>query len=118
MPSLPLRSRRTSAVARVWSGHGALVRACGQSVQEQGNMFRKKWQGFSRKSLYVLPIMLRRSNRMSSESSSLTVATRKRCNRAQYWAFFAKEDAACWHVVHQGREDLKTVQSPAHWSGH
>src|SRR5215467_9827625 len=44
---------------------------------------------------------------MSSETFGLTVATRKRNNSVQYWAFFTKEDSAFWNFVDCSREGLK-----------
>jgi len=44
---------------------------------------------------------------MPSEISGLTIATQKRNNSAQYWAFFTKENSAFWNFVDRSREGLK-----------
>jgi hypothetical protein len=50
---------------------------------------------------------------MSSETTSLTVATQKRNSPAKYWAFFTKEDSAFWNFVDCSREGLKPQGSPS-----
>jgi|RhiMetdeSRZDD1v2_1073273.scaffolds.fasta_scaffold89883_2 hypothetical protein len=50
---------------------------------------------------------------MSSETAGLTVATQKRNNSVQYWAFFTKEDSAFWNFVDCSREGLKPQGSPS-----
>jgi hypothetical protein len=50
---------------------------------------------------------------MPSETTPLTVATQKRHNAAQYWAFFTKEDDAFWNFVDRSREGLKPQGAPA-----
>jgi len=53
---------------------------------------------------------------MSSETAGVTVATQKRNNPAQYWAFFTKEDSAFWNFVDGSREGLKPQGSPSQQS--
>jgi hypothetical protein len=48
---------------------------------------------------------------MSSEAVDRPVATRKRHNAVQYWAFFTKEEAAFWHFVDRSREDIQTQEA-------
>ena len=45
--------------------------------------------------------------RMSSATVNFTIATQKRNNPAEYWAFFTKEDSAFWNFVDCSREGLK-----------
>ncbi len=64
---------------------------------------------------------VRKANRRhhrSSASSDGTVTTRQRGHRAQYWAFFTEDEAAFWHCVPHGREELQPVPAPAHGRGH
>ena len=45
--------------------------------------------------------------RMSSATVNFTIATQKRNNPAEYWAFFTKEDSAFWNFVDCSREGLR-----------
>ena len=52
---------------------------------------------------------------MSSDAADRPVATRKRNNAVQYWAFFPKEDVAFWHFGDRSREDVQSQEaSPQH----
>ncbi len=55
---------------------------------------------------------------MFSAFSDCTITTGQRGHRAQYWAFFTNDEAAFWHFVPQGREDLQTAPALVHGSGH
>ncbi len=48
---------------------------------------------------------------MSSEAAERPVATRKRHNAGQYWAFFPKEDVAFWHFSDRSREDGQSQEA-------
>ena len=49
---------------------------------------------------------------MSSEAADRPVATRKRHNAVQYWAFFPKEDAVFWHFGDHSQEDGQSQEAP------
>jgi hypothetical protein len=52
-----------------------------------------------------------RSTWMSSEAVDRPVATRMRNNAVPYWAFFTKEEAACWNLVDRSREAIQTQEA-------